>query len=697
MSAQDFLVEVGTEELPPKALHELLDSFGATLFHELDTAGLSYDREASRLFASPRRLAAHIVKLAPIQADRTIEKAGPFVAQAFSSDGNPTPAALGFARSNGVDIDALERVATDKGERLMFRALEPGRLTVELLPAMVEAALHGLPIPKRMRWGSKRTEFVRPVHWLVMLYGHSVIDCVLMGQHAGRVTFGHRFHSGAQPLPITRPEDYPQVLRAHKVEPCFRARREIIIAQVEACARAVGGKAVIEPALLDEVTALVEWPVALSGKFESRFLEVPQEALISSMSEHQKYFHVIDASGSLMPCFITVANIESDDPSVVIDGNERVIRPRLTDAAFFYQTDLKQPLAERRERLKTVMFQAKLGTLHEKTVRIAELAGRIAGLIGGNTDWAVRAGELCKADLLSSMVLEFDTMQGIAGSYYATHDGEPPEVAQAIREHYLPRFAGDEVAGSLTGCAVAIADRIDTLVGIFGIGQTPSGSKDPFALRRASIGLLNTIIKSRLDLDLRTLIAIAVENYGDNVLVKETEALVLDYILERLRAVCQDEGIATETFNAVQAKGLSNPLDIYRRIQAVHHFTSLPEAESLAAANKRVSNLLAKSADHQIPESVDSSALQEPAECKLAEVLTCKTEEVAPLLAQRDYQAVLSTLAALREPVDAFFDDVMVMVDEARLRDNRLALLVQLRSLFLQVADVAQLVPEKNR
>lgn len=692
----DFLVEIGTEELPPKALKELLKSFATTLYRELDNAGLAYDKKASQIFASPRRIAARVVKLAATQPERAAEKLGPFVAQAFTADGKPTPAAAGFAKSNGVDIEQLARVPSDKGERLVFRAMEPGRSAIELLPAMVEKALHELPIPKRMRWGARRAEFVRPVHWLVMLYGSEIIDCEILEQKAGRVTRGHRFHSDGE-LGIAAPADYQKLLRDHKVEVCFKLRREKIVAQVEKVAAELGGTAVIARDLLDEVTGLVEWPVALAGKFEARFLEVPQEALISSMSEHQKYFHVVDASGKLMPHFITVANIESTDPAQVIDGNERVIRPRLTDAAFFYQTDLKTPLANRGERLKTMLFQAQLGTLHDKSERAAKLAAHIAGKIGGNTAWAERAGQLGKCDLVSNMVLEFDSMQGIAGSYYAEKDGEPTEVAQAIREQYLPKFAGDAVPESLTGCALAIADRIDTLVGIFGIGQIPTGSKDPFALRRASIGVLNILVKRELDLDLRDVIAFSRNSFGDVLKSADSESKVLEYMLERLRAMYAEENITTETFNAVAAKQLSVPLDIHKRVLAVHSFTQLPEATSLAAANKRVSNILSKSADGiAIDAGINNALLQEDAEKHLAKALAAKTAVVAPLFAARDYTATLASLADLREPVDAFFDKVMVMAEDEKLRNNRLALLAQLQALFLQVADISQLVPEKK-
>jgi glycyl-tRNA synthetase beta chain len=695
LASHEFLVEIGTEELPPKALKYLLKSFSSSLYRELEAAGLSHNRAGARIYASPRRLAVLLSDLSAAQADRAVEKQGPFVAQAFDADGKPSSAALGFAKSNGVTIEQLERAPSDKGERLVFRATEKGRSVKELLPAMVEKALQELPIPKRMRWGARRAEFVRPVHWLVMLYGDAVIDCQILEQKAGRNTQGHRFHAPGE-LTIAKPSDYASLLRNHFVEPCFKVRRDKIVAQVEQLAESLGGKAVIERELLDEVTALVEWPVALAGKFEERFLQVPQEALISSMSEHQKYFHVVDANGKLLPHFITVANIESKAPEKVIDGNERVIRPRLSDAAFFFNTDLKTPLIDRREKLKTIVFQAELGTLFDKSERVAKLAAYIAEKIGGDVMWAKRAGELSKCDLVSNMVQEFDTMQGIAGSYYAQHDGEPAEVATAMQEQYLPKFAGDAVPQTLTGCALALADRLDTLVGIFGIGQIPTGSKDPFALRRASIGVLNIIIKQTLNLDLRELIAAARKNFTVHMKTADVENKVLDYVVERLRSMYLDDGIGAETFHAVAAKQLSVPLDIHQRVLAVHHFTQLPEAASLAAANKRVSNILSKSGAQEATAAVDVSLLQEAAEKTLAEALAVKQQQVAPLFAQRDYTQTLAALANLREPVDAFFDGVMVMADDAAMRKNRLALLSQLRALFLQVADISQLVPDKK-
>lgn len=690
---RDFLVELGTEELPPKALKSLLKSFAGTLQQELESAGLAFDKKACEFFAAPRRLSARIVGLVEKQADRVIEKQGPFVAQAYKDNGEPTPAAAGFAKSNGVELADLIKVDTDKGERLVFRANEPGKLAVELLPAMVEKALNELPIPKRMRWGASRAEFVRPVHWLVMLYGNDVVEAEILGLQAGRESRGHRFHA-PEAFAIDSPASYQAQLRERYVEACFKLRRDKITAQVNAVAEQLGGKAVIERDLLDEVTALVEWPVALAGKFEERFLSVPQEALISSMSEHQKYFHVVDSKGKLLPHFITVANIESKNPQAIVDGNERVIRPRLSDAAFFYTTDLKTQLIDNQARLKTIVFQASLGTLFDKTERVTALAEAIAGKLGNDPALAARAAQLAKCDLVSNMVNEFDTMQGIAGRYYALANGEQPEVAEAIAEQYLPRFAGDEVPATGAGIALALADRLDSIVGIIGIGQIPTGSKDPFALRRASIGVLNIILKRGLDLDLAELVAQSVAAFGDKLTNKDVQANVLDYMLERLRGIYADEAIATETFNAVQAKQLTRPLDIHARIQAVQHFVSLDEAVALAAANKRVSNILTKAGE--VAGEVDAALLQEAAEQELAAQVAAKAAAVAPLYAAGNYTEVLASLASLRAPVDAFFDGVMVMADDEALKNNRLCLLAQLQSLFLQVADISQLVAEKK-
>lgn len=691
-----FLVEIGTEELPPKALKSLYQSFADGIESGLRSAGLGFGK--IHAFGAPRRLAVLVENLELRQPDQQIEKLGPAVASAFDANGNPTKAAEGFARSNGIEFSQLQRAQTDKGERLAYRSSQEGKFAIDLLPEIVAASLDKLPIPKRMRWGAKRAEFVRPVHWLVMLQGKQVIDAEILGIKAGRDTRGHRFHANRN-FSLGNALDYQLTLENEAyVIADFNERRGKIRAQVEAAGKKLDGVAVIDEDLLDEVTGLVEWPVALAGKFEERFLAVPQEALISSMKEHQKYFHVVDANGKLLPHFITVSNIESKDPAKVIDGNERVIRPRLSDAAFFYETDLKTPLAVRREKLKTVVFQEKLGTVFDKTERIAKLAEFIAKKIHSTSDnqdmgaWAQRAGELSKADLVSNMVGEFAEMQGIAGTYYAKHDGEPNEVAEAIREHYLPRYAGDELPATATGAAVALADRFDTIVGIFGIGQPPTGSKDPFALRRAALGILRLIVEKGFDLDLRECLAQAQANYPQLAAQPALVDTVLAYMIERFRAWYEDEKIPVEVFLAVTAKNLSRPLDINQRVHAVHRFSQLPEAEALASANKRVSNILAKADVAQLP-ALNIALLKEAAERELGDQICALAQKAAPLFAQRKYRDGLEQLAGLRASVDKFFDEVMVMVDDEVVRNNRLALLSMLRNLFLEVADISLLAP----
>jgi len=685
---QAFLVELGTEELPPKALKTLAQSFENGVIAGLTASNIAFGKVHG--FAAPRRLALLIDDMTEQQPDQAIEKLGPNVSGAFDAEGKPSKAAEGFARSCGVEFAQLQKTQTDKGERLVYRSVQAGKLTIELLPSIVLSALDQLPIPKRMRWGARRDEFVRPVQWLVMLFGKQIVDCEILGIKSGRETRGHRFHCN-ESIALNSPADYQLTLenKAYVIAD-FNERRGHVRAQVEVEAKKLNGTAVIDEDLLDEVTALVEWPVALSGSFEERFLTVPQEALISSMKNHQKYFHVVDANGKLLPHFITVANIESKDPRKIIDGNERVIRPRLSDAAFFYQTDLKMPLAQRREQLKTVVFQEKLGSVFDKTVRIGALAKFIAAQIGGNSEWAQRAGELSKADLVSNMVGEFDEMQGIAGGYYARHDGEADEVATALGEQYQPRFAGDELPGTLTGLSVALADRLDTLVGIFGIGQPPTGSKDPFALRRAALGVLRMIVEKGFDLDLRTCLQHAQAQYPPLAAKTDLVDAVLDYMIERFRAWFEDENIPAEVFFAVSAKKLSKPLDINQRVQAVYRFAQLPEAHALASANKRVSNILAKSGGGALP-ALQTSLLTEMAEKELAVQLASLQSKVQPLFATRKYREGLEQLASLRGAVDAFFDNVMVMADDVAVRNNRLALLSQLRNLFLEVADISLL------
>jgi glycyl-tRNA synthetase beta chain len=679
----DFLFELGTEELPPKALKNLLKSFAESMYQQLDQSGLTYDKQASQIFASPRRITIRVVNLAAETMASEKLVWGPPANMAFDADGKPSKAAQAFANKNSIDEKHLNQFLRNDGkaDKLCVVQKIPGESVHKLLPRFVEQSLNDLPIPKRMRWGARKVEFVRPVHWVVMMYGVEIVDCEILGQRAGNKTRGHRFHS-PDFFTITSPATYQKQLREHHVEVCFMVRRNKITDQVNAVATQLAGKAVIDRDLLNEVTALVEWPVALAGNFEKRFLDVPQEALISSMSEHQKYFHVVDAKDKLMAHFITVANLESKNPQQVIDGNERVIRPRLSDAAFFFETDKKQTLESRLDKLKTVTFQEKLGSVYDKSVRISELAENIAQQIAADSVAAARAGLLCKADLVSKMVLEFDKMQGIAGQYYALNDGESAVVANAIREHYLPKHAGDEVPQSLEGCAVALADRIDTLVGIFSIGEKPTGSKDPFALRRAAIGVLNIILKRSLGIDLAAHV---------------TSDDAMSYIMDRLQSMYEEESIPVEVFKSVaESKTLiTSPLDFDMRVRAVYAFNELPEAQSLAAANKRVSNILSKSAAATNP-VIDDNLFQQNEERALWRLVDEKRAAVLDQVKNRQYEAALCSLAVLREPVDAFFDKVMVNVDDVKIRNNRLNLLSDLRHLFLSIADISHLVPEKK-
>ncbi len=692
--AKDLLVELGTEELPPTALKKLMLAFSNGIAQGLKQQDLSFDKVEP--YAAPRRLAVVIRALEEKTPQKEVVAWGPPAKIAFDADGNPSKAAQAFAKKNGIATDELKTENDGKADKLVFRSQAGGEHTTDLLPAIVETALAGLPIAKRMRWGASRTEFVRPVHWLILLLGDEIVDADILGLRASRETRGHRFHYN-QSLVIQNADDYLDKLpNTAYVMVDFDQRQKTIQQQVEAQAQQIGGVAVVDQDLLDEVTGLVEWPVALTGRFEDRFLEVPSEALIYSMKEHQKYFPVVDAKGNLMPNFITVSNIESKDPSQVIDGNERVIRPRLADAAFFFETDKKTTLAQFRERLKPIVFQKQLGSIYDKTERVKTLASYIAKQIGGDSTKAELASELSKSDLVSDMVGEFDKMQGLAGYYYAINEGLDTEVANALKEHYQPKFSGDALPETQTGTIVALADRIDTLTGIFGIGQKPTGSKDPFALRRSSLGVLRLIVEKSLSLDLKELLATAAQLHGNNIKSEsETVDSAFAYMVERFRAWYEEEKIASEIFLAVQAKQLSQPLDIHSRVQAVNAFGQLPEAQALAAANKRVSNILAKS-DNQGDGTIKADLLQEDAEIALAQQLQSKSDEVAPLFAANDYTATLAALASLREPVDTFFDNVMVNAEDEALRNNRLALLTQLRNLFLQVADISMLVPAKK-
>ena len=683
MQVADFLVELGTEELPPKALKKLSEAFLSGVEQGLRDAGLAY--ASVRVYAAPRRLAIVAEQLATQQPDRSSQLDGPPLQAAFDAEGKPTQAALGFARKCGVELSEIDC----SGPKLRFQRSEPGQPAVSLLPGIVDAALAALPIPKRMRWAARKTEFVRPTQWLVMLLGDQVIDCEILAQRAGRVSRGHRFHANHE-VRISNPASYAEDLRSAYVIADFAERRQLIRQRVEQLAAEQQGTAIIPEGLLDEVCALVEWPVPLVCSFEERFLEVPQEALISTMQDNQKYFCLLDANGKLLPRFITVANIESRDPAQVIAGNEKVVRPRLTDAEFFFNQDKKQPLETRNQRLAKVVFQAQLGTLLDKAERVSQLAANIAASIGGDAQRAARAGLLSKCDLATEMVGEFPELQGIAGYYYARHDGEAEDVALALNEQYMPRGAGAELPSTLTGAAVALADKLDTLVGIFGIGMLPTGSKDPYALRRAALGVLRILIEKRLELDMPAILQSAIGLYGERVKQEGLSSQLQDFIFDRLRARYEDEGIDVAVYQSVRALNPVSPLDFDQRVQAVQLFRRLPEAEALAAANKRVSNILAK-AEGSVGSSVNASLLQESAEQALASAISAAEQANAPLAASRDYQRSLEQLASLRAPVDAFFEQVLVNAEDPAVRDNRYALLARLRALFLGVADISLL------
>ncbi len=696
MEKQDLLFEIGTEELPPKALSQLSQALTCGIVKGLDKLAVSYGEVKS--YATPRRLAVLIKGLDVVKVGQVKERRGPALKAAFGENGIPTPAAMGFARSCGVAVDELETLEKGQDAWLVYRRQQEDVAVQSLLPALIRDALAALPIPKRMRWGCLTEAFVRPVHWLVLLFGNVVVEAEMFGLHAGRETRGHRFHHPGT-LNISEPAAYASLLETKgRVVADFVARRDTIRNQVLAAAVAIQGQAVIDDDLLNEVTGMVEWPVSVVGSFDEKYLQVPSEALISAMKGHQKYFHVVDDNGRLLPRFITVSNIESNEPSVVQEGNERVIRPRLADATFFWEQDRRTKLADRVIDLQQVIYQKKLGTLFQKTERVAAIAAQIAQQLGGNTAWATRAALLSRCDLLTDMVAEFPELQGTMGRHYAIHDGEPAEVAQALDELYMPRFAGDSLPLSVIGQALAIADRLDTLLGIFGIGLMPTGDKDPFALRRAALGLLRIVIEQRLALDLISLLdatADAYREYNDFDLAPDLPGQVFDFMMERLRAYYHEQGIKPDVFEAVLRRQPTSPIDFDARIQAVEEFRRLPEAESLATANKRISNILRKAQD-KIPARIDPDLLEETAEKTLATEIDQLAQEIAPFLVQAQYTHVLASLARLREPVDVFFDQVMVMCDNEALRVNRLALLGSMQKMFLQVADLSCLQPARG-
>lgn len=689
--ARDFLVEIGTEELPPKSLRSLMTAFASNLETAIDDARLAHG--PVRAYASPRRLAVLVESLASGQKDHKVTQKGPAVSIAFDDDGNMTAAGTAFAKKCGVDAAALDRTKTDKGEWLSCDIEEKGQASAALLPALIEKSLAGLPIPRRMRWGDGDAEFVRPVHWVILLHGATKIDATIMGIAAGNKTQGHRFHA-ARALTIKKPSDYLSTLELKGyVIADFDRRRELVRDGVDALAKQVGGSVVDGESLYDEVASLVEWPIPMTGRFDDEFLTLPREVIVSTLTAHQRYFPVANKSGDLLPYFITVANLESKDPERVRDGNERVIRPRLADAAFFWNNDRRTPLASRQDDLREVVYQHGLGSLFDKSARTATLTAWIAAALGIDENNVQRAAALSKCDLLSRLVGEFPDLQGTMGRYFAAADGEPDAIVNAIGEQYLPRFAGDTLPASTDGQILAVADKLDTLAGIFVIGKKPSGNRDPFGLRRAALGIVRILVECSLDLDLKAMIATAVnaqpQGKADS---SEIADALYAFISERLRRyfLDRDDALATETFDAVQARRPASLVDFERRLGAVQAFIQLEPASSLAAANKRIANIL-KQADDSGEATVKEKLLSDSAEVELWFALQEARLVVLPLLEKGEYTAALTTLADLRDPVDRFFDDVMVMAEHDATKNNRLALLRELRALFLDVADISRL------
>lgn len=687
MRTENCLVELGTEELPPKALKSLGEAFATQFEAALSQADLSFDSVS--WFAAPRRLAVYVSGLAEGQADKVVEKRGPAVSAAFDADGNPTKAAQGWARGNGIDVADAERLVTDKGEWLLHKAHVPGQSVAELLEGLINQAVSKLPIPKPMRWGNYNTQFIRPVHTLCVLYGSEVVNVSVLGLTSGRVVQGHRFH-GEGRFELDHADNYASALEKQYVLADFEARKDKVRQQLEDAAKNLSLKPDYDEELLEEIASLVEWPVVLQAGFDKGFLEVPKEALIYTMKDDQKYVPLLDSDGALSNTFLFVTNIESHDASQVISGNEKVIRPRLADAEFFFNSDKKTTLESRLESLETVLFQKQLGTLKEKSERISALSAFIASQIDANETQAARAGLLAKTDLMSNMVMEFPDVQGVMGKYYALNDGEDAPVAEALYEQYMPRFAGDALPSSGVSASVALADKLDTLVGIFGIGQLPKGDKDPFALRRAAIGVLRIVTELSLPLDLETLVSKAIDVYGDKLTNAETQTQVVDFVLGRFNALLQDQAIAIDVIQAVAARRPTKPSDYLARVHAVDKFKALEEAEALAAANKRVANILAKqNVEVTATVNIDESLLAEDAEKALYVELKAAQKEVEIAVPSQDYTRILTTLATLRNVIDNFFDNVMVMADDEAVKHNRLALLSLLRQLFLTTADIS--------
>jgi glycyl-tRNA synthetase beta chain len=687
MRTENLLIEIGTEELPPKSLSKLALAFRDNIQVGFTHNNLTFNQV--NWYASPRRLAVVVEGLSEFQADKNVEIRGPAVASAFDQNGKPTKAAQGWARSNGIEVNQAQRLKTDKGEWLLFKAQLKGQAINQLLAVLVEKALKALPIPKPMRWGTKTTQFIRPIHTVTMLYGTELIQGEVLDVSSARMINGHRFHCDA-PFELDCADNYLIQLEQHYVIADHTRRKTIVLKQVQALAKHENAVADINDDLLEEVTSLVEWPVALVANFEESFLAVPKEALIHTMKDDQKYFPLLDENGQLKSRFIFITNIESKDPETIISGNEKVIRPRLADAEFFFNTDKKQTLESRLESLKSILFQKQLGTVYEKSERIASMAKSIAILLGTDQGAAHRAGLLSKTDLMTNMVMEFPDVQGVMGMHYARIDGEPELVALAQNEQYMPRFAGDNLPTSDVSVCVALADKIDTLVGIFGIGQTPKGDKDPFALRRASIGVLRIIVDKSLPLDLVDLVDASIATFGNKIKTDNLQTKVIDFILARFNAWYIEQGILTGVVQAVAVNRPTRPADFAARVEAVKSFNTLESADALAAANKRVANILAKT---QFKEQLlfNRELLLEPAEITLSNSLESVEARIQPMLNISDYTSALIVLAELRQPIDEFFENVMVMADDESVKRNRLSLLSRLRSLFLCCADISVL------
>lgn len=690
MNVEDFLVEIGTEELPPKALKKLSNTFATNIRQLLDDAGLAYNEV--NFYASPRRLAVLVSALSTSQKDKSVEKRGPAIASAFDKDGKPTKAVMGFAKSCGVEVSDLSKITTDKGSWVSYTLNQKGKQSTQLMPEIVTSALDKLPIPKKMRWSSFDVEFVRPVHWIVLMLGAEIIPANIYGIDSDRKSRGHRFHYN-QEVVLNKANEYEAALKSAKVIVDFTKRQELIQKQVEAVAKKTGGTAIMDPLLLEEVTSMVEWPMAIAGDFEEKFLDVPSEALISAMKHHQKYFHLVDKQQKLLPVFITVSNIESSNPGSVKAGNEKVIRPRLADAMFFWETDKKTTLDSRLPSLKNVVFQSKLGTLFDKTNRIKILAAYIAKTLGQNKAEAERAAELCKCDLMTNMVGEFPDLQGTMGRYYANHGNETKEVAIALEEYYQPRFSGDSIPPTEIGQTLALADKIDTIIGIFGIGLAPTGDKDPFGLRRSVLGCLRILIEANINLDLPKMLNKSFDVYAKqspDLLESETVEKVYNFMLGRLPVYYTSKGIEHDSVEAVICLKPSFLNDSDKRIKAVNKFRSLSQAESLSEANKRIANILKKAPDFK-QTKVNKKLLVEEAEQKLAVQIEESAGKLKPLFEQCNYESSMNVLAELKDPIDEFFDNVMVMDDNIKTRDNRLALLSALRTQFIRIADISKL------